>query len=80
MSSISDRDYISFRGFPVVVLTTEEFKKTRELRGTLVDRDENHVRISIKGRIVKIPRSICKTVALPSSKFESTDYEMRKLR
>ena len=76
----SDRDYISFRGFPVVVLTTEEFKKKTEFQGTLVDRDQDSVRISIKGRIIKIPRNICQRVALPSAKFESTDYEMRKLR
>ncbi len=76
----SDRDYTTFRGFPVVVLTTEEFKKKKELLGTLVGRDEDHVRISIKGRVVKIPRGICLKVALPPAKFESTDYEMRKLR
>jgi ribosome maturation factor RimP len=75
----SDRDYVSFRGFPVTVITTEEYKKKIEFKGTLIERDEEFVRISTKGRVTKIPRAICESVSLPKSKVESTDLEMKKL-
>ncbi len=74
-----DRDFMSFRGFPVTVTTTEEYKKKTEFKGTLIERDEDFVRISAKGRVTKIPRAICKSVTLPKSKVESTDLEMKKL-
>jgi ribosome maturation factor RimP len=75
----SDRDFISFRGFPVTIITTEEYKKKVEFKGTLIERDEEFVRISTKGRVTKIPRAICRSVSLPKSKVESTDLEMKKL-
>lgn len=76
----SERDFVSFRGFPIAVKTKEEYKKKTLFEGSLVERDDEHVLLSLKGRIVKIPRDLIDTVSLPKSKFESTDTEMRKLR
>ena len=74
------RDFESFRGFPVVVNVKEEYKKKKTFEGTLVERDTEDVSISLKGRIVKIPRTLIETVSLPKAKFEVTDTEMKKLR
>lgn len=74
------RDFETFRGFPVVVTVKEEYKKKRQFEGTLVDRDDENVQLSLKGRIVKIPRTLVDTVSLPKARYESTDSEMRKLR
>lgn len=76
----SKRDFETFRGFPVLVAMKEEYKKKKQFEGTLVERDDEHVSLSLKGRIVKIPRLLIDSVSLPKPKFESTDSEMRKLR
>jgi ribosome maturation factor RimP len=77
----SDRDFASFKGFPVTVTTSEVFRKKTVFEGTLLDRDCEHVRVSTKGRITKIPRALVAGVALPKAKFEPTDLEIRgKLR
>mmetsp|Transcript_26296 Transcript_26296/g.26548 ORF Transcript_26296/g.26548 Transcript_26296/m.26548 type:complete len:283 (+) Transcript_26296:238-1086(+) len=76
----TDKDFIFFRAFPVTVTTTEEYKKKTRFEGTLVERTEDKVIISLKGRLVRIPRHLVSEVRLPKSKFETTDKEMRKLR
>jgi ribosome maturation factor RimP len=76
----TDQDFISFKGFLVTVTTTEEYKKKTKFEGTLVERLEDVVSISQKGRIVKIPRELIDQVRLPKPKYEPTDTEMRKLR
>ena len=76
----SDQDFISFKGFTVAVTTTEIYKKKTLFEGTLVERSEDSVCISLKGRIAKIPRELVSEVRLPKPKYESTDTEMRKLR
>ena len=76
----SPRDFLSFQGFPVIVTTSELFKKKTQFEGTLQERNEEHVVISAKGRIVKIPVAIVSRVELPKPKFEPTDSEIRKLR
>lgn len=60
----SDRDFNSFRGFPVVVTTCEPYDGHHEWHGNLVSRDESTVRINLKGRMVKIPREIVISVRL----------------
>ncbi len=52
----SDRDFVSFRGFPVLVKTEAPIQGHSEWEGTLVGRDENAVRITQRGRIISIPR------------------------
>ena len=76
----SDQDFISFKGFMVAISTTEIYKKKTLFEGTLVERSADSVCLSLKGRIVKIPRELIFEVKLPKPKYESTDTEMRKLR
>lgn len=76
----SDQDFVSFKGFTVTVSTTEIYRKKTLFEGTLVERNADDVCISLKGRIVKIPRTVVNQVKLPKPKYESTDTEMRKIR
>ena len=70
---VTDRDYASFKGFPVLVTTSEPFKNKSEWEGTLVGRDDEFLSLNLKGRPVKIPIGIVVEVALPSAKRESGD-------
>jgi len=76
----SRREFESFRGFPVVVTVKEEYKKKMRFEGTLLERDDENVLLSLKGRVVKIPRTLVDQVCLPKPRYEATDSEMRKLR
>lgn len=76
----TDQDFKSFKGFMVAVTTLEIYKKKNSFEGTLVERNSDDVCISLKGRIVKIPRELVDQVRLPKPKYEPTDTEMRKLR
>lgn len=76
----TDRDFITFKGFPVTVTTSEEYKKKINFDGNVIGRDDTHVILSLKGRLIKIPRGIVASVKLPKSQHESTDYEMQKLK
>lgn len=58
----SDRDFISFKGFAVIVTTSEPYKKHDLWRGTLQGRDEKAVYLNLKGRKVAIPRELVATV------------------
>ena len=75
----TDRDFVSFKGFPVVVHTTEVHKKKTEFEGSLLERSEEKVSLSLKGRILNIPRALIKEVVLVKSQVEPTDIEMKKL-
>lgn len=59
-----DREYISFKGFPVLVTTDPPYKGKSKWQGTLNRRDETTVYINQKGRIIKIPRQVIQTVQL----------------
>jgi ribosome maturation factor RimP len=52
----SDREFITFKGFPVTVTTTESQERIKELKGQLIRRDETTVYLNQKGRQVTIPR------------------------
>lgn len=52
----SDRDFTAFKGFPVMVTTTEPFKGQSSWRGQLVRRDDDAIHLSCRGRKVAIPR------------------------
>jgi ribosome maturation factor RimP len=69
----SDRDFTTFKGFPVTITMTEEFKKKTVWEGTLTSRDEDAVLINVKGRPVKIPRELIAEVRLPDAKREAGD-------
>jgi len=59
-----DREYVSFKGFPVLVTTDPPYKGKSQWRGTLNRRDETTVYINQKGRLIKIPREVVQTVQL----------------
>jgi ribosome maturation factor RimP len=59
-----DREFISFKGFDVVVQTHETYLNQRELRGKLLLRDEQAVHINQKGKAIAIPREIISRVRL----------------
>lgn len=59
-----DRDFVSFKGFPVVVKTTEPHKGQTRWEGTLMRREDEYVFINLKGRPVKIPRGLVQEVRL----------------
>lgn len=59
-----DRDFISFRGFPVVIKTHNSDGEEQEWIGTLAGRDQESVHINQKGRPRAIPRTIIQQVCL----------------
>ena len=58
----SDRDFVSFKGFAVIVTTVEPYKKHTEWQGTLQGRDESSVHLNLKGRMLAIPRELVASV------------------
>lgn len=52
----SDRDFVSFRGFPVAVLRREAGGGERRQEGLLLGRDEREVSLNVRGRKLRIPR------------------------
>ncbi|MGF1514145.1 MAG: ribosome maturation factor RimP [Elainellaceae cyanobacterium] len=63
----SERDFTSFKGFPVVVTTSEPFKGQSTWQGQLIRRDDSAVHISCRGRTVAIPRAQIQAVQLSNS-------------
>jgi ribosome maturation factor RimP len=59
-----DREFVAFRGFMVTVSTTVLYEGKQSWSGHLMSRNETHVTISIKGRIVNIPRELVERVEL----------------
>ena len=53
----TDREYLSFKGFPIKVCTSSPHQGHTELNGKLVRRDEKSVYLNKKGRVIEIPRS-----------------------
>lgn len=60
----SDRDFTSFRGFPIVVRTQAPFQGHTEWEGSLIGRDDTVVRITKRGRVIVIPRDLVVEVQL----------------
>ncbi|MDJ0736156.1 MAG: ribosome maturation factor RimP [Nostocaceae cyanobacterium] len=61
---VSDREFISFKGFPVIVFTSPAYSGRKEWTGQLIRRDEIKVYLNQKGRVVGIPRSQVTSVQL----------------
>jgi ribosome maturation factor RimP len=59
-----EREFAAFKGFPVIVQTLSEFKGTTLFEGTLQERTTDHVKVSVKGRTVNIPRALVAEVKL----------------
>ncbi|HBB35300.1 MAG TPA: ribosome maturation factor RimP [Cyanobacteria bacterium UBA8803] len=60
----TDRDFISFKGFPVIVKTSEPYEGHQEWRGQLIRRDDTGVYLNQKGRAFAIPRLLVTRVHL----------------
>jgi ribosome maturation factor RimP len=52
----TDREFISFKGFSVLVKTFAPYLEQKEWRGKLQGRDEDKVYLNQKGKVVAIPR------------------------
>lgn len=61
-----DKDFVVFKGFPVVVELSEPHKKKQTWKGSLVGRTDDKVNLNLKGRPVAIPRSLVTSVQLSS--------------
>jgi ribosome maturation factor RimP len=61
-----DRDFASFRGFPVEALRREPAGAEEVHRGLLLGRDEGAVLLNIRGRTVRLPRDEVQRVRLVS--------------
>jgi ribosome maturation factor RimP len=59
-----DREFVAFRGFMVTVSSTVLHDGKQSWSGHLMSRDETNVTISLKGRIVNIPRELVERVEL----------------
>ena len=64
----SDREFQTFKGFPITVQTTEAYKGKTEWTGKLISRDETAVHINQKGRKVSIKRELIAKVELSEEK------------
>jgi ribosome maturation factor RimP len=61
---VTDREFISFKGFPVVISTSPPSEQQQEWIGLLISRDETTVYLNQKGRVVKIPRNLITKVQI----------------
>jgi len=61
-----ERDFISFRGFPVEVIRRGEDGRESRQDGLLVGRDDQEVLLNVRGRTVRIPRDQVVRVGLVS--------------
>ena len=53
---IEDRDFQTFRGFPVEVIHRDKDDSEQRLDGLLLERNDDVLQINIRGRIKRIPR------------------------
>jgi ribosome maturation factor RimP len=62
---VTERDFITFKGFEVVVTSQESHQGHSQWQGSLQGRDGEAVYLSIKGKTVAIPLTVGVTVRLP---------------
>jgi ribosome maturation factor RimP len=60
----TDREFISFKGFPVTVSAATAVDGQQEWLGNLIKRDAEAVHLSLKGRAIAIPRALISRVQL----------------
>ena len=63
-SLTTDREFSSFKGFPVEVITAEQFNGSTAWIGQLIRRDDQSIYLSRKGRTITIPRHLVSRVQL----------------
>ncbi len=61
---MTDRDFISFKGFAVIVSTSQPYEGQQEWFAQLKNRDDEAVYLNQKGRAIAIPRSLITRVQL----------------
>ncbi|BAY28474.1 hypothetical protein NIES2107_03030 [Nostoc carneum NIES-2107] len=61
---VTDREFISFKGFPIIVSTSPPYEGQQEWTGQLIRRDEQTVFLNQKGRVVEVPRALITKVQL----------------
>jgi ribosome maturation factor RimP len=61
---VTDREFISFKGFPVIISTSPSYEGQQEWNGQLIRRDETKIYLNQKGRVIEIPRSLITRVQL----------------
>ncbi|MGB2926721.1 MAG: ribosome maturation factor RimP [Limnothrix sp.] len=59
-----DREFVAFRGFPILVKTYAPYKDKKEWQGTLQKRDDEAIYLSQKGKSIVIPRELVARVQL----------------
>ncbi|MEB3326910.1 MAG: ribosome assembly cofactor RimP [Synechococcus sp.] len=62
----NDRDFRSFRGFPIEVLCMDERGLEVRREGLLLERDASHLHLNVRGRTQLIPRDKVIRVSLVS--------------
>ena len=62
----SDRDFQTFRSYPVDVVYTDDDGHEQRQSGTLLERTADHVQINMRGRVKRIPRDSVISVELTS--------------
>jgi len=60
----SDREFVTFKGFDVLVKTSTPYQDHQEWQGKLVGRDTQAIYLNQKGRSLAIPRSLVEKVQL----------------
>lgn len=60
----TDREFITFKGFRVIVKTLTPYKSSKEWVGKLLSRDEEAVYLNQKGKTISIPRQLVASVQL----------------
>ena len=60
----TDREFESFKGFPVIVETVSPFKNRQQWSGRLQGRDAESLYINQKGKIMAIPRPLVAKVEI----------------
>ncbi|MBE9166777.1 ribosome maturation factor RimP [Pleurocapsales cyanobacterium LEGE 06147] len=60
----TDRDFLAFKGFAVIVKTFAPYKEQKEWQGKLLSRDGEAVYINQKGKAIAIPRNLIAKVQL----------------
>ncbi|NET06951.1 MAG: ribosome maturation factor RimP [Merismopedia sp. SIO2A8] len=60
----TERDFISFKGFCLIVETSEAYQGQKEYQGKLIKRDDSSIYLNQKGRTIAIPRQLVTRVQL----------------
>jgi ribosome maturation factor RimP len=66
----TDREFTSFKGFPILVSASEPIGGQQEWTGNLVGRSEAVIQLSQKGRLISVPRAIVTKVQLVEGEGE----------